>query len=875
MNKNVTVEITKVERGEPISCTQLAEDGYELQEDLSTVSSDDTDRLLITIAIPENDPVELCVEGSIKIFLEDDASSSNPLTSLPRRSTSTASSGYPNAKAMQKRPSQGSITSPDPLPVPQAGAATPKQTPAKAQSPAQSPSSSSSGSPAKSGARASIAKGKSLARQLTQDATQSGRASVKPAAKSKAEGSTPQATALTPITEGNSGAQPAAKAAAPKRTNTKGAASATPKAASAKASQASAAAAPEEVIHHLLKADTTAYKGKTILEKDALAKMLAGNMPLAETQSKIIPFFGHDKPEKDNGCRFLSNFYDKEGMTPITLTFEGKTYTFPSVEVQYQCRKSLLSRSEAGKAANQAEVIEAFVACTDAKSSKKLANDKYFSFDARNLDQMDTIMFEGLLQKFPNDPTNPMTQKLLRTGNSILIEGNEWGDTNWGMVYDAENQTFEGDNKLGKMLMLIRHARSQGQTDSDIDRSAWQKQTMDNLLTGRLFKSAAKSPQVTLPQEAFAVGIPYKLMTPSSKDVAWVQSLYTGTAIDSQQISKVEKIRSRAMYKGYDSKLSLLDRRKGNWIFDPKWKADALDKAIANCVSEIAAKQQASEQEGITADEKAKLEKDIKKLKQQKEALEKKLEEVPLREAVHNRLMDLVTDSRLTEDLTGVKEVWLWHGTSKAAADGVMKSGFASLASRDEGFYGKGLYFSSNLGSIQKAYTPEVLLLSKVCFYSAYPVAKSWDLQDLYNKNNHDNHDIHYVPTVRKPLPKEVYDALKSSPGAYRSIPDDPTKARNYPIDEAAAIPIADEFVVFDPSQILLSYRIETEPGAKSSKQFYEVIATKEEKAKTQEDKLTAGLKVATITQQKLDDPNKVLTVDESHSCTQKLPRDG
>lgn len=693
MNKSVAIDITTFERGETINFTTLAEAGYQLQEDLTTVQSDDTDRLLITIAIPENDPVELCVEGSIKIFLEDDTSASNPLASLPRRSsTSTTSSGYPKAKSiMQRRPSQGSSSSPFSSVSPKASA---KATTLSPSSPA------TSGSPAKGNIRPSVAKAQqNYVRQSTNTSTPA----TKAKAKSKAEGNPPKVAALTPITEGASAAEPAAtKTAAPTRLSRKGTQPTKAKAAAPKQ-------APEP-LHDLLTTDVAAYKGETILDKEAIAKLLAGDMPLAATKNKIIPYFGKDKPEKDNGCRFLSNFYDKEGMTNITLTFEGQTYTFSSVEIQYQCRKSLLSPSEDGKTANKEEMIQAFAAST-AKESKKLANQKYFSFDARNLAQMDEIMFEGLLQKFPNDPANPMTQKLLRTGNAILIEGNDWGDTTWGMVYDAANQTFEGENKLGKMLMLIRYARSQGQTDSDIDRMAWKQQAMKHLLAGKLFKAAAKPPKVTLPLEA-KDGLPYKLMTPSSREVAWVQAMYERTAKEKDPqdpkdngeftISKVEKIRSRDMNQAYASRMRLLDRRQGNPIFDPKWKAAALDQAIAKCVKDIAAKQQALAQEGNTSEDKAKLEKEIKKLEKQKTALEKKLADAPLREVVHSRLMDLVTESGLTEDLSGAKEVWMWHGTSKAAADGVMTSGFASLASRDEGFYGKGLYFSSDLGSIQQ-----------------------------------------------------------------------------------------------------------------------------------------------------------------------------
>jgi predicted NAD-dependent protein-ADP-ribosyltransferase YbiA (DUF1768 family) len=40
--------------------------------------------------------------------------------------------------------------------------------------------------------------------------------------------------------------------------------------------------------------------------------------------------------------------------------------------------------------------------------------------------------------------------KLLATGDSVLEEGNTWGDRIWG-VYQGQ-----GDNRLGKILMKIR-----------------------------------------------------------------------------------------------------------------------------------------------------------------------------------------------------------------------------------------------------------------------------------------------------------------------------------------------------------------------------------------------------------------------------------
>jgi hypothetical protein len=37
-----------------------------------------------------------------------------------------------------------------------------------------------------------------------------------------------------------------------------------------------------------------------------------------------------------------------------------------------------------------------------------------------------------------------------------------------------------------------------------------------------------------------------------------------------------------------------------------------------------------------------------------------------------------------------------WHGTSGGMAKKILKSGFANLAKMDDGWFGKGIYFSTN-----------------------------------------------------------------------------------------------------------------------------------------------------------------------------------
>ena len=47
-----------------------------------------------------------------------------------------------------------------------------------------------------------------------------------------------------------------------------------------------------------------------------------------------------------------------------------------------------------------------------------------------------------------------LKELLLETGDSELIEGNTWGDREWGV----DLKTNEGQNKLGKILMKVRES---------------------------------------------------------------------------------------------------------------------------------------------------------------------------------------------------------------------------------------------------------------------------------------------------------------------------------------------------------------------------------------------------------------------------------
>ncbi|WP_308694469.1 NADAR family protein [uncultured Veillonella sp.] len=62
------------------------------------------------------------------------------------------------------------------------------------------------------------------------------------------------------------------------------------------------------------------------------------------------------------------------------------------------------------------------------------------------------MVTETYKSQMPNKEvaTKRQQAKLLATRDRMLIEGNDWGDTFWGMV------DGEGENNLGKILMRVR-----------------------------------------------------------------------------------------------------------------------------------------------------------------------------------------------------------------------------------------------------------------------------------------------------------------------------------------------------------------------------------------------------------------------------------
>lgn len=142
---------------------------------------------------------------------------------------------------------------------------------------------------------------------------------------------------------------------------------------------------------------------------------------------------------------FLSNFF----AAPVEM--EGITY--PTTEHAFQAMKTH-------------ETAERYVVRdSPTPTTAKRRGRKVTLRDGWNTERF-AVMEEVLRAKFA-DPR--LRGKLLATGNRVLIEGNTWRDTTWGMVRDAQTGGWRGENRLGKLLMQLRELRAESATNTDTD----------------------------------------------------------------------------------------------------------------------------------------------------------------------------------------------------------------------------------------------------------------------------------------------------------------------------------------------------------------------------------------------------------------------
>ena len=129
--------------------------------------------------------------------------------------------------------------------------------------------------------------------------------------------------------------------------------------------------------------------------------------------------------------RWLSNFYPAK---IVTYNQKWEEVIYPSAEHAYQAAKSSdpeYKESILTMTAGQAKRAGAKVELRDYWEEKK-----------------ENIMYIICKKKFSDNPT--LKQRLIRTGDALLIEGNTRGDRYWGVCEGV------GQNKLGEILMSIR-----------------------------------------------------------------------------------------------------------------------------------------------------------------------------------------------------------------------------------------------------------------------------------------------------------------------------------------------------------------------------------------------------------------------------------
>jgi len=135
-------------------------------------------------------------------------------------------------------------------------------------------------------------------------------------------------------------------------------------------------------------------------------------------KSRIIASFSDE-------YSFLSNFYKSE------VILYGMTYQ--NAEAAFQAQKSL-----------NLETRTKFQTL-DPSKSKKLGREIPLRPD---WEEIKVEVMETVIRAKFSDPT--LQDKLLETGDAILIEGNTWNDIFWGKCNGI------GLNMLGKTLMKIR-----------------------------------------------------------------------------------------------------------------------------------------------------------------------------------------------------------------------------------------------------------------------------------------------------------------------------------------------------------------------------------------------------------------------------------
>jgi energy-coupling factor transporter ATP-binding protein EcfA2 len=232
---------------------------------------------------------------------------------------------------------------------------------------------------------------------------------------------------------------------------------------------------------------------------------------------------------------------------------------------------------------------------------------------------------------------------------------------------------------------------------------------------------------------------PYKLIPASPKDIYKVITLYYHRPVPGMEIANVEIVYNPGFNRGFSLRMRQLQERERNNAFKPSWNQ------------------------------------------------EKDADGGHWRKKIHMLSQEMASFYK-DSDYPNVKILPLWHGTDPAVLDSIFKAGYANLAKTDPGFFGKGLYGTTEAEYAYRIYGKgNILLLNWVSYFSAYPTIDE-DMNKLIGKGNYQNYDATFAPVVPH-NPK--------NPNEMNYFPTKPGQLHQYV-----------EVVVFESTQCLPRYKV-------------------------------------------------------------------
>lgn len=133
---------------------------------------------------------------------------------------------------------------------------------------------------------------------------------------------------------------------------------------------------------------------------------------------------------------FLSNFASCRVVTAgFVADFLSDQLTYPSVEHAYQALKT-------DNMFERKQILLAAVPGDAKRLGKRVTLRK--DWDGMKVAVMESLLFSKFRGNFE------LGQRLIQTGDAELVEGNNWGDTYWGVCNGS------GQNWLGVLLMKVR-----------------------------------------------------------------------------------------------------------------------------------------------------------------------------------------------------------------------------------------------------------------------------------------------------------------------------------------------------------------------------------------------------------------------------------